>query len=294
MTFCPECGKPVAPKAKFCRNCGASQLDDALAGAVPVDAPVAAPVAAPVRAPLPSPAPAPAIPVQPPRAPVVPLQAAAPPVAAPPVTTSLCGACGSPLSLSEKFCGVCGARAGQVAAAALIPPAPSTPVYSPIPTPAAVPIPPPVPVPAPVMSQPSGARTCNSCGNAIKPGDKYCSKCLAIVRDNPPQAASPQFAVPAPAPEQPSPAAAPGSYVCSSCGSPVTGTEKFCGICGAPVVASRVPASVPPQPVQKTCNACGAPVSDTTKFCGGCGAPVGVSFRAAPVTPTAPLPVQPP
>jgi len=128
------------------------------------------------------------------------------------------------------------------------------------------------------MGQPSGVRTCTACGNVIKPGDKYCSKCLVIVRDNPPQAAAP-----APSPVHPSPAAAPGSYVCASCGSPVSGTEKFCGICGTPVVAARVPAAAQPPPVQKTCSACGAPVNDTTKFCGGCGAPVGASFRPAEV-----------
>ena len=102
-----------------------------------------------------------------------------------------------------------------------------------------------------------------------------------MVRDNPPQAA-PLAAVPAPNKEQPSFTAASGSYVCASCGSPINGTEKFCGICGAIVVA-HVPAPAQPQPVQKTCSACGAPVNDTTKFCGGCGAPVGASFRPAVV-----------
>ena len=155
MTFCPECGKSVAPKAKFCRNCGASQLEDALSSVVPE------PVAAPVAVPAPSPAP--------------------------------------------------------------------------------------LPMPAPVMGQPSGVRLCTACGNVIQPGDKYCSKCLVIVRDNPPQAAAP-----APSPVQSFPAAAPGSYVCASCGSPITGTEKFCVICGTPVVASRVPAPAQQPLVQKT------------------------------------------
>jgi hypothetical protein len=107
-----------------------------------------------------------------------------------------------------------------------------------------------------------------------------------MVRDNPPQVAAPPAAVPAPYTVQPS-AAAPGTYVCASCGSPITGTEKFCGTCGA-TVAARVPAPAQPQPVQKICSACGAPVNNTTKFCGGCGAPVGASFRPAPVAPPAP------
>jgi len=98
-----------------------------------------------------------------------------------------------------------------------------------------------------------------------------------MVRDNPHQAATP-----APNKEQPSPSVAHDSYVCASCGSSINGTEKFCGICGAIVVA-HVPAPAQPQPVQKTCSACGAPVNDTTKFCGGCGAPVGASFRPAVV-----------
>jgi RNA polymerase subunit RPABC4/transcription elongation factor Spt4 len=73
---------------------------------------------------------------------------------------------------------------------------------------------------------------------------------------------------------------APGTYACASCGSPLTGTEKFCGVCGGPSVAARVDT---PSPAGKVCGSCGTPVSDTTKFCGGCGAPVGASFPAAPV-----------
>ena len=249
MTFCPECGKPVAPNAKFCRICGASQLDDAQTVQVPT--PVAAP--APV-----------VFPPQPPQPRQVPPQPAIQPV-----VQSVCSSCGSPLSPSEKFCGICGSRAGQIAPAA--PPAPSfaTPVYAPAPSqfqPA-----------APVMSEPAGVRTCTACGNAIKPGDKYCSKCLVMVRDNQPPAAAPVRSQ-----VQPSPAAAPGTLVCASCGSPITGTEKFCGICGT-TVAARAPAPAQPQPAQKICSACGAPVNNTTKFCGGCGAPVGASFRPAPV-----------
>lgn len=257
MPFCPECGKPVAPNAKFCRICGASQLDDAQT--IPVSTPVAAP--APVVSPP-----------QPPQPRQVPMQ----PVVQP-VEQSVCSSCGSPLSSLEKFCGICGSRAGQIAPAA--PPAPpsATPVYTPVPAP----VPSPSQQPLPIMGDSAGVRTCKACGNIIKPGDKYCSKCLVIVRDNQPQAAAPVRY-----PVQPS-TAAPGAYVCASCGSPISGTEKFCGICGA-TVAARAPAPAQPQPVQKTCSACGAPVNDTTKFCGGCGAPVGASFRPATVAPPAP------
>jgi len=265
MPFCPECGKSVAPHAKFCRNCGASQLED-----VPT-----IPVPASVQTAVPSPAPV-VIPPSP------------PPVMARPADQLLCSSCGSPLAPSEKFCGICGARAGVSAPATPVP-LPVVPAYVPEPVRAAIPPPPPVPSPAPVMGQNPGVRTCNSCGNIIRPGDKYCSKCLAIVRDNPPQAA-----IPVPPPMQPSHAAAPGSYVCASCGSPVIGAEKFCGICGAPVVGACVPAPAQSQPVQKTCSACGAPVSDTTKFCGGCGAPVGASFRPGEVVPPFPVPAASP
>lgn len=256
MPFCPECGKPVAPNAKFCRICGASQLDDAQT--IPVSTPVAAP--APVVSPP-----------QPPKPRQVPLQ----PVVQP-VVQSVCSSCGSPISPLEKFCGICGSRTGQITPASPFAPSSETPVY------ATAPAPSPSQQPLPVMGQSAAVRTCKACGNVIRPGDKYCSKCLVMVRDNPPQAAAPVRS-----PVQPSPAAAPGTYVCASCGSPINGTEKFCGICGA-TVAARVPAAAPPQPVRKICNACGAPVNDTTKFCGGCGAPVGASFRSAPVASPAP------
>jgi hypothetical protein len=82
----------------------------------------------------------------------------------------------------------------------------------------------------------------------------------------------------------------------------VSGSEKFCGICGATVVATPVPAPAPaPAPVpapaappaKKFCGVCGAALSGTTKFCGSCGAAVNTapsgggdsSFRpGSPVT----------
>jgi RNA polymerase subunit RPABC4/transcription elongation factor Spt4 len=193
-------------------------------------------------------------------------------------TVRTCTACGNVIRPGDKYCSKCLVIVRDTLPQAAAP----APVVAPAPV--SAPVPSSLPIPAPVMGQPSGVRTCNACGNIIKPGDKYCSKCLVIVRDNPLQAAAP-----APSPVQSAPAAAPGSYVCASCGSPITGTEKFCGICGTTVVASRIPAPAQQPLVQKTCSACGAPVNDTTKFCGGCGAPVGASFRPSEVTPaTAP------
>jgi hypothetical protein len=94
MTFCPECGKPVAPKAKFCRNCGASQLEDVPSLVVPE--PVAAPVAVAV------PPPAPAIPVPP--APVIPVQPPTPPAPHPACSPAGSGSacCAIPLQFVRK------------------------------------------------------------------------------------------------------------------------------------------------------------------------------------------------
>jgi len=254
MPFCPECGKPVATNSKFCRNCGAYQLEDD--SSVPLSTPVAAP--APVASPPPPPQPRP-----------VPPQ-----VVVQPIVQSVCSSCGSPLSPSEKFCGICGSRVDQITPASPPASSPINLVYAPVFAPSEF------QSPAPVMGEPAGVRTCTACGTVIKPGDKYCSKCLVMVRDNQP-------AAPVRAPVQTPPVVSPASYVCASCGSPMTGAEKFCGACGA-TVAARVPAAAPLQPIQKTCSACGAPVNDTTKFCGGCGAPVGASFRTATVTSPAP------
>jgi len=141
-----------------------------------------------------------------------------------------------------------------------------------------------------------GGLVCKACGNPIKPGDKFCSKCLVKVPDSPAPAPAAYPAPPQPAYQPPPPAAAaPGGYVCASCGSPVSGSETFCGICGAAVVAARAPAPAPvpvpaAPPAGKFCGSCGAPISGTTKFCGSCGAAVNTvlpgggnaSFRPAP------------
>ncbi len=39
MSYCPECGKRVAPTAKFCRNCGASQLEESPSNPPPAAVP---------------------------------------------------------------------------------------------------------------------------------------------------------------------------------------------------------------------------------------------------------------
>lgn len=282
MPFCPECGKSVGAAQKFCRSCGASLIEESSAPAAPP---------------------------------------------APPSGGLSCRACGAPLAPDEKFCGVCGTKTGDAAAVApaaaaapAIPvpvhqapppppvyqPPPPAPVYQPPAAPAYQPPPPPPPqyaAPAPAAAPPApGGLVCKACGNPIKPGDKFCSKCLVKVPDMP-AAAPPAYQPPPPAPAFQSPpppgaaaAPAPGGYTCASCGSPVSGSEKFCGICGAPVVAAKpmAPPAPPAPPAGKFCGVCGAPVSGSTKFCGSCGAAVttappgggDASFRpAVPVTP---------
>ena len=245
MPFCPECGKSVGPSQKFCRNCGASLIEESPAAAAP-------------------PAPVPG--------------------------TLSCRTCGAPLAPDEKFCGSCGTKAGNAPAAAvpvLQPPAPAPVYQAPPPVYQAPPPPPPqqyaAPAPAQSAAAPAaGGLICKACGSPIKPGDKFCSKCLVKVPDNPAGAPA-AYQAPPPAYQAPPPppaAAVPGGYVCASCGSPVSGSEKFCGICGTPVVAARPPAPAPAPaapPAGKFCGVCGAAISGTTKFCGSCGATVNTA-----------------
>ncbi len=251
MPFCPECGKSVGTSQKFCRSCGASLLEESPAVAAP-------------------PAPAPG--------------------------GLNCRSCGSPLAPDEKFCGICGARAGDTLVAvpapapvqaspapqpAYQPPSPAPVYQAPPPPPPVYQAPPPPPVQqyaAPAPAPAAAGRVCKACGNPIRPGDKFCSKCLVKVPDSPAPAAAYQAPPPAYQPPAPPAAAAMGGYVCSSCGSPVSGSEKFCGICGATVVAACAPAPAPAAPpAGKFCGSCGAAITATTKFCGSCGAAVNTA-----------------
>jgi predicted amidophosphoribosyltransferase len=214
--------------------------------------------------------------------------AAVPPAS--PVGGLSCRSCGTQLAPDEKFCGNCGTRAGDV------PPAP-VPVYQAPPPPAYQPPPPPPQQYATPVAPAAGGLVCKACGNPIKPGDKFCSKCLVKVPDSP---AAVPAAYPPPLPAYhapPAAAAAPGGYICASCGSPVSGSEKFCGICGATVVATRAPAPAPaPVPIPsappagKFCSSCGAAISATTKFCGSCGAAVNTTPQAGGDTSFRPVP----
>ncbi|OPX64653.1 MULTISPECIES: zinc ribbon domain-containing protein [unclassified Methanoregula] len=335
MPFCPECGKSVGATQKFCRSCGASLAEEPpVAASAPASAPAAAPaasppvagpvcrscgaslapdekfcgvcgakagnaaVSAPAVAPSPvyqAPPPPPPVYQPPPPAPAYqpPAQQYAAPFAAP--AGLVCKACGNPIKPGDKFCSKCLVKVPEMPVPAPAPYQPPAPAYQPPPPPQYTP---PAPVAAPPAA-PAGGLVCKACGNPIKPGDKFCSKCLVKVPDMPVPAPAP-YQPPAPAYQAPppAPAAAPaqGGYTCASCGSPVSGSEKFCGICGSPVVAAKpaAPPAPPAPPAGKFCGSCGAPITGTTKFCGSCGAAVGSapsgggdpSFRpGVPVTP---------
>ena len=82
--------------------------------------------------------------------------------------------------------------------------------------------------------------------------------------------------------------------ICKSCGSPLGGIEKFCGICGTPVVPVSIgPAAMSPVGTM-TCSRCGAPISATTRFCGGCGMAVEAVATPETIPPAAPATFVPP
>ena len=264
MVYCPECGQSNVPNAKFCRHCGES-----LAGA-------SQPVPEPVDIPTP--------PQEPPvcrscrscrscgaigapgekfcgncgatlsgEAPVV------PEIPVPPPSPRTCPACGAAMSPEMKFCGECGASITAK-------PVPVIPTVS-------SPLPAPPPAPNAEQLPLEAGRSCRSCGNPIMPGEKFCSKCCAIVKDEPVPAAVPVAVSPPPPVSVPLPVA---ERVCATCGNPVADTEKFCGTCGTPVIPAPLPAPAP-QPGGQSCGTCGAPVHATTKFCSKCGTVVGTS-----------------
>ncbi|MFA4878115.1 MAG: zinc ribbon domain-containing protein [Methanoregula sp.] len=153
----------------------------------------------------------------------------------------LCSACNSPLLPDDRFCGNCGAPAGNVPPAAVEGPA--------------------VTVPLPQIP----LQACPSCGAPSDPGTKFCGICGAP-------------ALQPPAPPTPLPAEVLAVNICTGCNSPLTGSEKFCGICGQKTGTARPPpleSQATATPAGKFCSVCGTAVKADIRFCGECGAPAG-------------------
>jgi len=238
MTFCHECGKVVVPpSAKFCRNCGASQYEESVLPVTPAIPP--SPEAAPELLPMPgntSPSPQSRQSDPPPQ---VPFEPAIP---------KLCTTCSSPIHADEKFCGICGSPISENDHT--LQPVTEIPTSTP-------------------------SRVCTICGSPLFETGKFCGICGAssdsILK---PQSQPPVPKINASPAQLQSPPAI--IKVCQSCGSPLSGTELFCGICGIPIKSPSPGLSASQQPDGKTCSNCGKPIRATTKFCGACGMAVGL------------------
>jgi len=88
-----------------------------------------------------------------------------------------CDKCGNSVAPSDKFCRQCGGlqplASSSVDTSKMEPPLKSQANTTPTTKNNA-------PLPA---VQPSRFRNCRACGNTITPGDKFCSKCLVLVKD---------------------------------------------------------------------------------------------------------------
>jgi predicted amidophosphoribosyltransferase len=237
MTFCHECGKLVVPpSAKFCRHCGASQYEETQ---LPIT-PAATPFPESVREPLP--VPGDTSPLPPSR------QSDLPPLVPPePVLPEVCKSCGSPITPDEKYCGICGSPLGEHDRT--------------------------VPHKQEILTS-TPSRVCTMCSSPLFETGKFCGICGASSDS----VAKPNSQTPLPkintssSRQLPQPAA---MKACRSCGSSLSDTELFCGICGTPIKSIFNRVSVSQQPDGKTCCNCGKPIRATTRFCGSCGMAVG-------------------
>jgi len=142
---------------------------------------------------------------------------AAVPVAAPAAGRMVCKACGNPLTPGERFCSKCLVKVPEILAPAV----------------ALAAVEEHVPAPAVAPTTSATGLVCKACGNPLKPGDKFCSKCLVKVPETPATAAAPAHQSPPPQPADPArsvPAA--GNLICKACGNPVKPGLKFCSNCG--------------------------------------------------------------
>ena len=94
---------------------------------------------------------------------------------------------------------------------------------------------------------------CTNCGNELKPGQKFCTKCGT------PVTATQSKAI--------------GGETCPNCGNALKPGQKFCTKCGSPVAATEVK-SAPNQVDAIQCPSCGKALKPGQKFCTGCGAPI--------------------
>ncbi len=173
-------------------------------------APVVAPV--PLQAPVPDAAPqVQACPPHPPQA--------AAPSAAHAAGNMVCKACGNPIKPGDKFCSKCLVKVPEI--------------FAPAVAPAAVEVHAPAPATPPAPS--AGDLVCKACKNPLKPGDKFCSKCLVKVPERPAAAVAPAYQPPPPRPPAADPVrsvTAAGDLTCKACGSLVKRGLKFCSNCG--------------------------------------------------------------
>ena len=129
-------------------------------------------------------------------------------------------------------------------------------------------------LPSQVPPEPVIPMVCKSCNAPINPDEKYCGICGAgsdSIAQPKTQNPSPKIDISS-SRQPPQPAA---MKVCRSCGSPLSGKELFCGICGKPLQSTSPGTSASHQPDPKTCTNCGKPIRATTRFCGTCGMAVG-------------------
>jgi hypothetical protein len=206
-TPCKSCGQMIPSGVRFCTKCGADQSKPAPAPPEAIRTP-APPM--PPSAPLPRPAPKEAVnapaPPPPPFIPASRMPAPPPPVpppaaapAAVPSKSIPCISCGQPIPAGVRFCTKCGAdQNNQVSMSqdTVRLPALAIPTVSPAPRPVtpAPQVPAAVPPPAP----PPKPTTCFTCGQALAPGIRFCTKCGSDQNKQPGSSTSPKVAAPAP------------------------------------------------------------------------------------------------
>ena len=93
---------------------------------------------------------------------------------------------------------------------------------------------------------------CTKCGNELKPGQKFCTKCGTPVVAAATATESKTIGT-----------------TCPNCGNALKPGQKFCTKCGSPVAATR-----PQQVDGLQCPSCGKILKPGQKFCTGCGAPI--------------------